>query len=261
MPPKVELEVVRLPVLNDNYVWLVHDAATGDTAVVDPAVSEPVLDALKARGWTLTMILNTHHHNDHIGGDAAIKAATGCRIIGFAGDAHRIPGMDRQVREGDSVGFGRTEFKVIEVPGHTTGHIAYWSDEAKALFCGDTLFSLGCGKAFECDPPVLWNSLKRIRDLPDDTIFYCAHEYTEANGRFAVTVDPENPALKDHMADVVRLRGKGEATVPGLLGREKRSNPFLRADDPDVARHVGLPGAAPAQVFTEVRQRKNDFRG
>jgi len=259
--PKIALDVVRLPVLNDNYVWLVHDSVTGDTAVVDPAVSEPILEALRARGWTLTMILNTHHHGDHIGGNAAIKAATGCEIVGFAGDSHRIPNMDRQVREGDLVAFGRTRFEVIEVPGHTTGHIAYWSDEAKILFCGDTLFSLGCGRAFECDPEVLWTSLTRIRALPDDTAFYCAHEYTEANGRFAVTVDPGNPALKEQMSDVLRLRGQGEATVPGLLGREKRANPFLRADDPAVAQGVGLPGAPPGRVFAEVRERKNNFKG
>jgi len=249
-------------VLSDNYVWLIHDPRTGATAAVDPAEAEPVRQALVAKGWRLTHILNTHHHYDHTDGNEALKAAFGAKVIGFAGDADRLPGLTDPVREGDGFSFGDVTVNVLEVPGHTRGHIAYWIEGAAALFCGDTLFSLGCGRVLDdSTPEVLWHSLERLRRLPDLTMVYCAHEYTEANGRFALTIEPDNTALLDRMEDVVSLRAGGHPTVPSLLGVEKAANPFLRADLPAIAASLGLKGATPAAVFTEIRARKNAFRG
>lgn len=253
------LEIEQIPVLNDNYVYLVHDPETQATGVVDPAVVDPVLQALERRGWRLTHILNTHHHHDHTGGNLEIKERTGCSIIGARDDAARIPGIDEQVGGGDTVSLGNATAQVFDVPGHTSGHIAYWFPESDALFCGDTLFSLGCGRMFEGTPEVFWESLKRLRALPDSTRVYCAHEYTQANLRFSLSVDPDNPALRARGDEVNALRAAGRPTVPSVLGDEKKANPFLRADDPALAAALGMAGAAPARVFAEVRGRKDRF--
>lgn len=253
------LEIVRLPVLSDNYVWLLHCPETGATAAVDPAEAQPVLDACRARDWRLTHILNTHHHPDHTGGNRALKTATGCSITGAASDAARIPDIDARVSEGQRVAVGHARAEVFEVSGHTVGHIAYWFPESKALFCGDTLFSLGCGRMFEGDPQTFWSSLSKLRGLPDDTRVYCAHEYTLSNWRFAASIDPANHDLKARGAEVEALRERGQPTVPSLLGTEKAANPFLRADAADLAAHLGLAGHPPAEVFAEIRRRKDAF--
>ncbi|MGC2857302.1 hydroxyacylglutathione hydrolase [Novispirillum sp. DQ9] len=253
------LDIVQIPVLSDNYVYLIHDPESGATAAVDPAKAEPVLAALAARGWTLTHILNTHHHPDHVGGNLALKAATGCTIVGNRADAARLPGLDVGVGEGDTVTVGGATAEVLEVSGHTMGHVAYWFPQAAALFCGDTLFALGCGRMFEGDPATFWASLAKLRALPDAARVHCAHEYTLANWRFAASVDPDNPALQARGAAIRDVRERGMPTVPSLLGDEKATNPFLRADDPALAARLGLAGRPPAEVFAEIRHRKDRF--
>jgi len=253
----MSFEIVPVPALSDNYVWLVRDAASGAVAVVDPAEAGPVAAALDARGWRPALILNTHHHGDHVGGNAGLKARYGCSVVGPAADAHRIPTMDRGVREGEDVPFGGTVFRTIATPGHTTGHVSFHLPEASAVFCGDTLFSLGCGRMFEGTPEGFWASMLKLRALPDDTLVCCGHEYTASNARFAVGLDPGNAALADRAAEVARLRAEGRPTVPSRLGGEKAANPFLRADAPEVAAAVGLPGGDPAAVFAAVRRAKD----
>ena len=227
------LEVVQVPVLSDNYVYLVHDAASGETAVVDPAVAEPVLDAAAARGWRISQILNTHWHPDHVGANEAIKAATGCAITGPVGEEAKIPGIDRAVREGDQVKIGAEVGRVIDVPGHTAGHNAYHFADSDLLFCGDTLFAMGCGRLFEGTPAQMRGSLDKLMALPDTTLVYCAHEYTASNGRFALTVEPDNAALQARMAEVVAAREAGRPTIPSTIGLERATNPFTRAADVD----------------------------
>ncbi|SKA10589.1 hydroxyacylglutathione hydrolase [Enhydrobacter aerosaccus] len=254
------LDIVRIPVLSDNYVWLMREPQSGAVGVVDPAEAGPVLAEANRRGWKITHILNTHHHGDHVGGNREIKAATGCTIVGYRGDAARIPGIDVEVEDGGRYRFGEAEAEIFFVPGHTSGHIAYAFREQKALFCGDTLFALGCGKMFEGTPQQFWGSLARLRALPDDMRVYCAHEYTQSNARFAVTVERDNKALLARSDAIDAARARGEATVPSLLGEEKQTNPFLRADLPSLQQAVGLAGADPVQVFAEVRHRKDVFR-
>jgi len=254
------LEIVRIPVLSDNYVWLAREPLSGAVAVVDPAVAGPVLAEADRRGWKITHILNTHHHGDHVGGNLEIKAATGCIIVGPKRDKARIPGIDVEVDDGDCYKFGEAEARVFFVPGHTSGHIAYAFTKERALFCGDTLFALGCGRLFEGTPAQMWKSLGRLRELPDDMSVYCAHEYTQSNARFAVTVESDNKALLARSAAIDAARARGEATVPSLLGEEKATNPFLRADVAAVQHAVGMPGGDPVAVFAEVRHRKDVFR-
>ncbi len=253
------LTVELLPALSDNYIYLLHEADSGTTAVVDPAEPGPVVDALERHGWSLDWILNTHHHMDHIGGNAALKDRYGAKIVGPRSEVSRIAGMDRTVGQGDEVAVGGETARVFETPGHTSGHIAYWFETSKALFCGDTLFALGCGRLFEGTPAQMWDSLCKLRDLPDDTRVYCGHEYTAGNAQFAVTIEPDNAELAARAEKIAAQRARGEPTIPSLLGLEKRTNPFLRADLPELQAAIGMPNASTVTAFAEVRGRKDRF--
>jgi hydroxyacylglutathione hydrolase len=223
------IEIVRIPVLSDNYVWLVHEAESGETMVVDPAVAAPVLAEAEARGWTITQIWNTHWHPDHTGGNAEIKAATGCTITGPAAERERIPTLDVLVKEGDSVTLGAVTAQVLDVPAHTAGHIAFHFPTEQAAFVGDTLFAMGCGRLFEGTAEQMYANMRKLEALGDATAIYCAHEYTQSNGRFALTVEPENSALVQRMAQVDAMRERGEPTVPTTIALERATNPFMRA--------------------------------
>lgn len=254
-----QLDIRQIPVLNDNYVYLIREPELNAVGVVDPAVVEPVMAEAERLGWAITHVINTHHHGDHTGGNLEIKEHTGCTIVGPGPDRDRIPGIDVELNDGDTFTFGAATADVFFVPGHTRGHIAYWFSESDALFCGDTLFSIGCGRVFEGTMDQMWSSLSRLRALPSETRVYCAHEYTQSNVDFAVSVDPNNLALRTREADVKSKRERGEPTVPSRLGEELAANPFLRADQADLQAALGMAGADPVAVFTEVRQRKDNF--
>ena len=252
------LDIHQFPCLSDNYGYLVHDPDTGETVAIDTPDAKAYLSEAASRGWTITQIWNTHWHPDHAGGNEEIKAATGCTITAPAGEAGKIKAIDRTVGGGDTVSLGGFSAEVIDVPGHTLGHIAYYIPAAGLAFVGDALFALGCGRVFEGDAKMMWTSLNRLKALPADTTIYCAHEYTQANARFAVTVDPGNDALKAYAEEVSDKRARGEWTVPTKLSRELDANPFLRADDPALQAAMGHPGDAVA-TFAEVRKRKDNF--
>ena len=240
------LEIVRVAVLTDNYAWLIHDSVGGETVAVDPGEAAPVQAAAAARGWTIDQVWTTHWHPDHTGGNAALRAA-GARITGPAAEAGKIPTLDATVGEGDMVRIGTTVAEVWHVPGHTAGHIAFHLADAAAIFTGDTLFALGCGRLFEGTAAEMFANMQRYATLPDATQVYCGHEYTQSNGRFALTVEPGNHALAARMTAVDTARAAGEATVPTQIGLERATNPFLRADDAD--------------AFAKLRERKDNFRG
>ncbi|MDY0881366.1 hydroxyacylglutathione hydrolase [Dongia soli] len=256
---KTALEIVQIPVLSDNYVYLAHDPSSGATAVVDPAVAGPVLEAAGRRGWQITHILNTHHHGDHVGGNLEIKRATGAKVIGPAYDRARIPGLDEAVDEASGADFAGHHAQVFFVPGHTSGHIAYYFADSQALFCGDTLFSIGCGRLFEGTPQQMWSSLLKLRGLPAQTRVYCAHEYTESNCRFAMTVEPDNADLARRAAEVKEARAAGRPTVPSTLDLERRCNPFLRADEKSLMQRFAAVGKEPAAIFGAIRAAKDSF--
>lgn len=253
------LDIVRIPALRDNYLWLIRCRQTGTTGIVDPAEAPPVDAELQRRGWTLDWIVNTHHHMDHVGANLELKQRHGCRVVGPGPDRDRIPGIDVTVDEGDTWSLGDAQARVHFVPGHTRGHIAYHFADSQALFCGDTIFLMGCGRLFEGTPAQMWDSMRRLRALPDDTLVCCAHEYTLSNARFALTVDGDNPALVARAEQVRQAREQGQPTVPDRLGLEKATNPFMRVDDPALAAAVGMAGAPPEAVFGEIRARKDRF--
>jgi hydroxyacylglutathione hydrolase len=245
--------------LKDNFGVLLHDPATGATAAIDAPEAAPVEAALKAKGWKLTDILVTHHHADHTDGIVELKNRYKCRVVAPKAEAQKIPGVDETVKEGDKVTVGNLTANVIETPGHTSGHITYWFHADKLAFAGDTLFSIGCGRVIEGTPEMMWNSLLKLRDLPGDTKVYCGHEYTLANIKFAQTIEPDNKALAARAKEAAEQIASGKMTIPTTIDEEKAANVFLRADIPAVAAAVGLAGKPAAQVFTEVRARKNKF--
>jgi hydroxyacylglutathione hydrolase len=245
--------------LADNYGVLVHDPASGATAAIDAPEADAVEAALGVTGWRLSDILVTHHHGDHTGGVAALKQRHGCRVVAPRAEQRPIPAVDTAVGEGDTVAVGTLTGRVLDTPGHTLGHISYVFDTDGLAFVGDTLFSIGCGRVIEGTAEMMWSSLLKLRALPDEMRIYCGHEYTEANIRFALTIEPGNTALLARADEVGRLRKSGQPTIPATLGAEKRANPFLRADVPAVAAAVGLSGHPAAGVFREIRERKNRF--
>ena len=255
-----ELLIEPIRCLTDNYAWLAYDRGDRIAAVVDPSEAEPVRAALRRLDLKLTHILNTHHHPDHVGGNLALKQEFGASIIGPGKDAARIPGLDMGVEEGDVVSLGSHAARVLEIPAHTRGHIAFWFEADNAVFTGDTLFAMGCGRLFEGDPPTMWSSLSKLKRLPDSTRVYCGHEYTEANGRFALTLEPGNTDLVARMAEVRALRAKDQPTLPSNMELEKKTNPFLRADSPELRRSLGLEAANDVEVFAEARRKKDVFR-
>jgi len=252
-------EIVLVPALSDNYVYLLNDPETGVTAVVDPGEAAPVIAALEARGWKLSHILNTHHHADHIDGNEELKAKYGVPLIGPKAEAARIPGMDLTVAEGDTIDVGGHQAQVFDTPGHTTGHISLYFAEDKALFAGDTLFALGCGRMFEGTPAQFWESLSKLKKLPADTRIYCGHEYTMSNAKYALSVDGDNAKLQARMTQIEELRAADKPTIPSTIGEELETNPFLRCDDPAIAAAVGKAGADPVEVFAAVRTGKDNF--
>lgn len=252
------LEIELVPALSDNYVYIIREPSTGVVAVVDPAEAEPVDAALKAKGWKPSIIINTHHHGDHIDGNAALIEKYGCTLIGPTAEKARIPNMDATVGEGDTVQIGAETGVVFDTPGHTKGHIAIHFPGGNALFSGDTLFVLGCGRMFEGTPQEFWTSLEKLRALPDDTMIYCGHEYTQSNAKFALSVDPGNADLVAQAAEIDRKRAQGLPTVPGRLGDDRKANPFLRVDDPALAASLGQSDD-PVAAFAEVRSRKDNF--
>lgn len=255
------LEIRQIPVLNDNYLYLLHEPDSGATAAVDPALADPVSAALSEQGWRLTHILNTHHHWDHVGANLELKERYGCAIAGAAADRGRIPGIDLGLAEGDFFPLGNERARILETPGHTLGHIAYYFENTAALFCGDTLFVMGCGRLFEGSAEQMWRSLEKLKALPGNTRLYCAHEYTLTNGRFALTVEPRNAALQAAMKEADSLRARGLPTVPSTLEKELAANPFLRSDTPELQRTLGMTGSDPMEVFAETRRRKDHFKG
>jgi hydroxyacylglutathione hydrolase len=253
------LNIHMFPCLQDNYGFLIQDGETGLTAVIDTPEVPAIEAALAAKGWQLNYILNTHHHFDHAGGNLELKQKTGCAIVGPRADAARIPGIDIEVGEGDVFALGEQTATVYDTPGHTRGHIVYHFADAKVAFVGDTLFAMGCGRLFEGTPAQMWSSLQKLMRWPDDTEIYCAHEYTQSNGRFALSVEPDNPELLTRMAEVERLRAHGVPTVPTTLGLEKLTNPFLRPMSRQLQQTVGLPDAPLVEVFAKTRALKDRF--
>ncbi|MDB5712654.1 MAG: gloB [Sphingomonadales bacterium] len=241
------LEIVRIPVLSDNYIWLVHEAASGETMVVDPAVAAPVLAEADRRGWKITQIWNTHWHPDHTGGNAEIRAATGCTITGPGAEAERIPTLDVKVAGGDVVRLGSVEATVIDVPAHTAGHIAFSLPTEKTVFVGDTLFAMGCGRLFEGTAAQMFDNMRKLETLANDTAVYCAHEYTQGNGRYALVAEPENAELVERMKQVDAARSRDEPTVPTTIGLERATNPFMRATS--------------VEQLAERRAAKDGFKG
>lgn len=251
------LELVTIPCLSDNYAFLLHNPSTGDTLLVDAPEAEPIQDALDATGWTLTDILLTHHHYDHVDGLPFLRGDA--RVIGCAADSHRLPPLDLAVAEGDTITICGEDATVMDVSGHTLGHIAVHFPSTGVVFTADSLMALGCGRLFEGTPEQMWDSLQKLRALPDETRVCSGHEYTQSNASFAITIEPDNEDLILRVDEIATARAAGEATVPSNLGVEKRTNPFLRADNPDLQAAIGMLGTPAAAVFAHIRKKKDIF--
>jgi hydroxyacylglutathione hydrolase len=243
----------------DNFGYLAHDEATGRTASIDAPEAGPIRDALKRRGWTLSDIFITHHHVDHVEAIGELKAEFGARVVGPRREADKIEGLDELVDDGDHLDLGETRFEVMATPGHTLGHVVFYDPQGGHLFSADALFSLSVGRMFEGTPGPMWDGVKRLRALPDETLVYCGHEYSQSNARFALSVDPENLVLQQRAAEVNALRAEGKPTIPFKLGEDKQANPFMRADAAELARQFGLEGKDPADVFAAIRKAKDNF--
>lgn len=252
-------EIVTVPCLADNYAFLLHDPASGATAVVDVPEADPIRAALDEKGWTLTDILITHHHWDHVEGVADLRSTTGARVWGAAADAHRLPPLDRALAEGDRVEIGTLGGEVLDVSGHTVGHLAYHFPEAGAVFTADSLMALGCGRLFEGTAAQMWASLSKLAALPPGTLVCSGHEYTASNAKFALTIEPGNAALISRSEEIGERRAQQEPTVPSVLSEELATNPFLRANLPEVKAAVGMQNASDSEVFAEIRARKDRF--
>lgn len=252
-------ELVTIPCLNDNYAFLLRDKTSGEVALIDAPEPGPILAELETRGWTLSQIWLTHHHWDHIDGLPGILEKHPAKVIGAQADAERLPPLDIAVTEGDHVTLGDLSAQIIDVSGHTVGHIAFYVPAAQTVFTADSLMALGCGRLFEGKPAQMWESLQKLRDLPAQTVVASGHEYTASNAKFALTVDPENEDLISRAATIEAARRAGEATVPSLLSLEIATNPFLRPDDASIRRTLGMPNATDTDVFTEIRARKDKF--
>jgi hydroxyacylglutathione hydrolase len=253
------LQIHQFLCRQDNFGVLIHDPEAGLTAAIDAPETEPIRRALAEKGWRLTHILTTHHHGDHTAGHAALKAETGCHIVGPAKEAASIPGIDDQVGEGDSLSFGTQTVRVIETPGHTLGHVTYHLPDARVAFVGDTLFSLGCGRLLEGSAEMMWSSLQKLMALPPETSIYCGHEYTKSNAAFALTIEPGNAALQKRAREVDELRTAGQVTLPVTLADELAQNPFLRPDSLEIQERLGMVGQSLATIFAEIRRRKDRF--
>lgn len=254
-----KLEIFQFPTRANNYGVLIHDPETGATAAIDAPEAGPIQAALTQKGWNLTDIFVTHHHGDHTAGIGPLKSKYGCTVYGPAREAGLIPGLDVEVKEGDTVSVGHCDATVIDTAGHTRGHISYHFPNDGVVFVGDTLFSVGCGKLLEGDAPTMWASLSKLAALPPDTEVYCGHEYTRANCRFALTIEPENAALQARAAEVARNDAEGRPSLPTTIGLELATNPFLRASSPEIQARLGLEGEPLEAVFAEVRRRKDRF--
>ena len=253
------LDLVTIPCLSDNYAFLIHDPASGETAVIDVPDAAPILNALHQRGWALSQILLTHHHADHIQGVAELRAATGAKVAGNAADAHRLPPLDTALTEGQTLQVGTESGTVIDVSGHTLGHIAFHFPASALVFTADSLMACGCGRLFEGTGPQMWDSLSKLARLPPETLVCSGHEYTTSNARFAMSLEPDNQALISRVGAIADARDKGQPTVPSRLSEELATNPFLRASLPQMKARLGLTEASDAAVFTEIRARKDRF--
>jgi hydroxyacylglutathione hydrolase len=251
------LEIHQFPALSDNFGVLIHDSAQNLTASIDAPDAKAVAAALKEKGWTLTHILTTHHHADHTGGNLALKSGSRCIIVGPRGEAGKIPGIDKQVSEGSTFNFGSHEVRVLDTPGHTAGHITYVIPSAGVAFVGDTLFAIGCGRVIEGNPQMMWQSLQKLMVLPKETVIYCGHEYTQANAKFALGIEPENAALQKRAKEVDQLRAAGKPTLPTTIGIELETNPFLRPHVAAIQQRLGMTGRPEWEIFGEIRERKN----
>ncbi|MCT4656584.1 MAG: hydroxyacylglutathione hydrolase [Cohaesibacter sp.] len=255
----LDFQTHLIPCLSDNYAVLLHEAQSGQTVLVDAPEEEPILKALAEKGWTLTHILITHHHWDHTQALESIKAQTGAKVYGPKVSLDKVPQIDEGLEDGSEVPFGESGFLAMGTPGHTLDHISYWIPDAEMAFTGDAFFSLGCGRVFEGNLKDMWFAIDRIAKLPPETIIYCGHEYTEANGNFCLSIEPDNEHLKRRMEEVKSLRADGKPTLPTTMLEERATNSFIRANDPDVKKALGMEGKEDWEVFAEIRTRKDNF--